>query len=251
MTQTSNPGPKAPAGGNHGSGKLIVFGLVITIVAAGLLFFFRSSVAAFFLRVFEILGDREQIRAFIDQFGNGAPFVFIGIQILQVIFAPVPGEATGFIGGFLFGTLPGFVYSSVGLTIGSWLNFLIGRFLGERYVRRVIPDRHLTRLDKFVRRQGVFVLTVLFIFPGFPKDYLCLFLGISTIPMKMFMLMTAFGRMPGTLMLSLQGASLYERNYLLLGITAAACLVALGIMYLYRERIYIWIDNNNRKRTLR
>ena len=65
--------------------------------------------------------------------------VFMGIQILQVIFAPVPGEATGFIGGYLFGVLEGFLYSSLALAIGSWINFSIGRFLGVRYVRKMIP----------------------------------------------------------------------------------------------------------------
>lgn len=247
MMPTPKPVPKVSGPGGHRSRKLIFFGLGAAVLAAGLLITFRASVASFLVQAYEILKDRDEIRAFVDQFGSAAPLVFIGIQILQVIFAPVPGEATGFIGGFLFGTFAGFIYSSVGLTAGSWMNFMIGRFLGERYVRKIIPERTLERLDRFVRRQGVFVLTVLFIFPGFPKDYLCLFLGISTIPVKMFMLMTAFGRMPGTLMLSLQGASLYERNYLLLGLTIAVCIVALGLMYIYRERIYTWIDKNNRK----
>ncbi len=49
------------------------------------------------------LSDRHSISAFINSFGTLAPVVFIVIQILQVLFAPIPGEATGFIGGFLFG----------------------------------------------------------------------------------------------------------------------------------------------------
>ena len=66
--------------------------------------------------------------------------MFIGIQIAQVIAAPVPGEATGFIGGYIFGTLTGFIYSTIGLTIGSLINFGIGRLLGERFVRRLISN---------------------------------------------------------------------------------------------------------------
>ncbi len=79
--------------------------------------------------------------------------------MLQVIFAPVPGEATGFIGGYLFGTFKGFFFSSIGLTIGSWLNFIIGRFLGERYIRKLIPAGPLERFDKALKRQGIFVIS--------------------------------------------------------------------------------------------
>ena len=78
--------------------------------------------------------------------------------------APVPGEATGFIGGYLFGILPGFIYSSIGLTAGSWLNFTIGRQLGVRFVRKMIPQDKFDRFDTLLRRQGVIVIFILFVF---------------------------------------------------------------------------------------
>ena len=68
---------------------------------------------------YALVTDRERIKAFISSFGLGAPAVFMLIQILQVMFAPIPGEATGFIGGYLFGPGRGFLYSSVALAAGS------------------------------------------------------------------------------------------------------------------------------------
>ena len=131
--------------------------------------------------------------------------MFIGIQIAQVIAAPIPGEATGFIGGYVFGTLTGFIYSTIGLTIGSLINFGIGRILGERFVRRLVPKERFQRMDRLINRQGVIALFIMFAIPGFPKDYLCLALGLSTLPVKLFALMTCVGRMPGTLMLEPPG----------------------------------------------
>ncbi len=173
--------------------------------------------------------------------------VFMGIQILQVIFAPVPGEATGFIGGYLFGVLEGFLYSSLALAIGSWINFVIGRFLGVHYVRKMIPADTFERIDALLKRQGVIVLFLLFIFPGFPKDYLCLFLGLSTLPLKVFILLATVGRMPGTFLLSLQGAYLFEENYVVLGLVAAGCAILAFIIYRYRESLYRWIERFNSK----
>jgi len=100
---------------------------------------FRESIWESVSYSYHLLADRDRVRNFIASFGWGAPLVFMGIQISQVIFAPVPGEATGFIGGYLFGVLKGFLYSSAALGVGSWINFSIGRFLGVRFVRKMIP----------------------------------------------------------------------------------------------------------------
>ena len=196
---------------------------------------------------YDIFTDREQTKAFIASFGTGAPVVFIFIQILQVLLAPFPGEATGFIGGFLFGATKGFLYSSIGLTVGSLINFTIGRFLGKRFVRKLIPQAHLERMDNLVRHQGVIVLFGLFVFPGFPKDYLCLFLGLSAIPLKIFIILTAIGRMPGTLMLSLQGSYIFEQSYGWFAFIVSVCLVLIFLAYRYREGLYRWIEKFNGK----
>jgi uncharacterized membrane protein YdjX (TVP38/TMEM64 family) len=196
---------------------------------------------------YDIFTDREQTKAFIASFGKGAPVVFILIQILQVLLAPFPGEATGFIGGFLFGATKGFLYSSIGLTVGSLINFTIGRFLGKRFVRKLIPQAHLERMDNLVRHQGVIVLFGLFVFPGFPKDYLCLFLGLSAIPLKIFIILTAIGRMPGTLMLSLQGSYIFEQSYGWFAFIVSVCLVLIFLAYRYREGLYRWIEKFNGK----
>ncbi len=229
------------------SNKLKVSLILVLIVFCFAGFWFRIPIWEKITDLYRLFSDREQIRLLISSFGTSAPPVFMLIQILQVIFAPVPGEATGFIGGYLFGTLPGFIYSSIGLTVGSWLNFMIGRFLGERYVRKRIPAHQFQKIDGMVKRQGIIVLFILFLFPGFPKDYLCLALGVSTLPVKIFILLAGIGRMPGTFALSLQGAFLYEQNYVQLGILIGACLLLVLLCYMYREKIYLWVEKIENK----
>ena len=224
----------------------ILVGLFLGVALLSVILF-RDSLWANITYLYHFLADRDRIRDFITSFGMGAPLVFMGIQILQVIFAPVPGEATGFIGGYLFGVFEGFLYSSAALGVGSWINFSIGRFFGVRFVRKMIPPAKFERFDSMLKRQGIILLFLLFVFPGFPKDYLCLFLGISTLPLKIFILMAAVGRMPGTFMLSLQGAYLYEENYLFLGIAAGSCALLVGVVYYYRERLYQWTEKFNDK----
>jgi uncharacterized membrane protein YdjX (TVP38/TMEM64 family) len=215
--------------------------LILSIVLAGVICR-RQLIELYF-----ILTDREGIKEFIESCGAGAPFVFIGFQVLQVLFAPVPGEISGFVGGYLFGAGLGFMYSSIGLVAGSVINFWIGRLLGYRFVRRMIPKAKLEKFDTFISHQGVLVLLALFIFPGFPKDYLCLFLGVTALPFKIFILLAGFGRMPGTLILSLQGEFLFAQNYGVLAGIGLICLIIVGLAIRYRKSVYGWLEVINKR----
>jgi uncharacterized membrane protein YdjX (TVP38/TMEM64 family) len=205
----------------------------------------RTALVEPFGQIMDRITDREWVRAQVQSAGWAAPLVFIGLQIAQVIAAPIPGEATGFIGGYIFGAAQGFLFSSIGLTLGSMINFGIGRVLGRRYVRKLIPEKSFERLDRLINRQGVLVVFLMLLIPGFPKDYLCLLLGLSTLSPKLFVLLAALGRMPGTLMLSVKGAALYDQDYLLLGIVAGAALVLVLLAVIFRERLYAWMERFN------
>jgi uncharacterized membrane protein YdjX (TVP38/TMEM64 family) len=224
--------------------------VILTSIFIGILILsggvaYQSHLAEKAIRLFHFLSDKNKISVYISAFGPGAPLIFMLIQILQVIFAPVPGEMTGFVGGYLFGTLKGFIFSSIALTGGSIINFSIGRILGKRFVRRLIPSKHLQRFDTLVKREGALIIFILFIFPGFPKDYLCLFLGLSAMPFKIFVWLSAIGRMPGTFILSLQGSMLYKENYMILAVAAGVCCLFVFLGYRYRESLFRWIESQN------
>ncbi|MBF0118869.1 MAG: TVP38/TMEM64 family protein [Desulfobacterales bacterium] len=197
---------------------------------------------------YDLLSDKEKITGFINSFGVAAPIAFIFIQIFQVIFAPIPGEVTGFIGGYIFGILKSFLFSTIGLTIGSWINFSLGRFLGEKYIQKLIPKKYYERLDKIVKHEGLIVVLIFFIFPGFPKDWMCLVLGVSHIPLKIFMLFAFLGRMPGTLMLSIKGALISEKEYGLFAIVLGISIIIVLIAYRFRDNLYLWVEKANSKK---
>ncbi len=221
---------------------LVATGLVCLVV-----FLNRTIMYERIVTWFTLVSNQEQVEAFLRAWGPiGAPVAFVGAQVLQVVFAPIPGEASGFAGGYLFGTLPGFVYSTIGLTAGSAFNFTLGRILGRRYVAKWIPDNYLQRFDALARRQGAILFFVFFVFPGFPKDYLCIFLGLTSLSVKVFILMAGIGRMPGTFMLSLQGAQVFQKDHVTLALLIAISLAFVIPAYIWRGRIYEWIDHLNR-----
>lgn len=155
----------------------------------------------------------KKLGEFIASFGPLAAFIFLLVQILQVVAAPIPGEMTGFVGGFLFGKVWGSVLSTVGLTLGSMFAFWVARKFGMRFVEKVVKKRYIEKFNFFVTHKGLYITFVMFLLPGFPKDALCYFLGLTRLRLLDFILMNLFGRFPGTLILTMQGNAVREGQY--------------------------------------
>jgi uncharacterized membrane protein YdjX (TVP38/TMEM64 family) len=184
--------------------------------------------------------DPRILRQFLEEWGVLAPVLFISIQALQVVIAPIPGEATGFLGGYVFGEWLGLVYSTIGLTLGSLAAFAIGRVLGDRYVYRLVSQETWDKLGFVVEAEGALLCFIIYLIPGLPKDIVCYLFGISPMPFWVFAVVSSLGRIPGTWILSSQGAHTASGNYLrVLLLTAIVLAIALPL-YAYRARIVAW-----------
>lgn len=199
----------------------------------------------YFATLIDIFQNREQLRAYLEGWGVLAPVVFVVLQALQVVIAPIPGELTGIVGGFMFGTFISIVYSSVGLTVGSVIAFAASRVIGLPFVKLIIGEKTLQKFHFLTERRGTIATLILFIIPGFPKDILCYLLGLSPMGYIRFMLVCGLGRIPGTAMLSFSGAAIYEEDWRLLIVVAVVALVCLGIFYLKRDRAIMWIKGED------
>ena len=189
----------------------------------------------------------EHLRELILSKGAFAPLIFIAIQALQVLIAPITGEASGILGGYLFGVLPALAYSSIGLTIGSMLAFMIGRLLSDLVRRRLEHAALYKRFNHLVSKGDFAIPFILFLLPGFPKDSLAYLLGMSHMPMPVFLFITTVGRIPGTLLLSFQGAEIYQGNYLKFAILLViSALIALPYAF-YHKRLLAWLSHYSKR----
>jgi len=139
--------------------------------------------------------------------GYLGPLVFILFQMLQVIVAPIPGQVTGIVGGYLFGTFLGATYALLGATIASICIFFIVRKLGEPIVRRFVPAKVMNRFDYLAKTKGPLAFFLVFLFPVFPDDLICFIAGLTKIPIKTLIVISVVGRLPGYVMLSYVGSS--------------------------------------------
>jgi uncharacterized membrane protein YdjX (TVP38/TMEM64 family) len=203
------------------------------------LLIYHSDIYLFFF-------DRKRLAEFVRSFGRLSALIFIALQIFQVLFAPIPGEVTGFLGGFLFGNFLGVLYSTIGLGLGSWLAFAFARWAGQPLVERIVAYKTIRRFDYLMSHQGTWIAFLLFLIPGFPKDYLCYIMGLGHMDLKTFLIISTAGRFLGTVLLTIQGHLVREKNYLVLGIIIALTLILLLAAYLFRRRLELYFRRHRR-----
>ncbi len=226
---------------------------LIFIVLIGLLFFFSRYLPQPFSALmppgedfddFEaIYSSSDKLSKFLQSLGPYSPAVFVLFQIFQVVAAPFPGELTGVAGGYVYGQTMGFVLSMVGLAIGSWVAFELASILGRPFVERFVSQEVLHKFDFLTTNTGATICFLLFLIPGFPKDYLCYLLGLSRMKLGTFLIVSIIGRIPGTYLLTVQGAKFRDQEYYTVAVVAGVCAVILLVAYLYRNQMYQWIKH--------
>jgi uncharacterized membrane protein YdjX (TVP38/TMEM64 family) len=221
-------------------------------ILAGVVFFvifqYNSQLWNQVIKLYHIYQDHHQLKKVISSYGPYAPLAYILLQIIQVVIAPIPGGAVEFLGGYLFGVRGGFVYSMVGLILGSWLAFSLARIFERIAVEKFVSEKTRKKFDYLVEHEGVILSFILFLLPGFPKDALCYILGLTPMHLGMFLIISTIGRIPGTLMAILQGAKAFEHQYYTFGILLGGSVLVILIFYIYHEEIHSLVKRLKREK---
>lgn len=194
-----------------------------------------------------VFSDPEKTRQLVDDAGPWGPLVFMGMQIVQVFFAPIPGQVTGLAGGYLFGTLLGTVYTLIGATIGFTLIFLLVRKLVRPFVERFVDKKQVQQFDYLADTNGGFVLFLVFLLPAFPDDLICFIAGLTAIRIRTLILISVLGRLPGYLVLSFTGSGVAENNIKMVAIILSIVMVISALAFWQRRRIEAFVKRVAKK----
>lgn len=184
----------------------------------------------------------EEGRAIIDSkvksFGTWAPLAFIGIEVLQIVAAFIPGAPVDVMSGVLFGAVWGVVWCFIGVFIGTVIVFCLVRKFGRPLVYSLFPKEKLENI-RLLNDEKKLTLTIfiLFVIPGTPKDFLTYIAGLTNInPMKFFFT-AAVARVPALTCSVLMGANLGEGRFLISLILFAVILIASAAGYFVKNRL--------------
>ncbi|MGY4105717.1 TVP38/TMEM64 family protein [Ignavigranum ruoffiae] len=154
-----------------------IIGIILTIIG-----FFVVSQSTYF-------DPGQGFEQLLRRLGFFAPFIFVLVQISQIIYPIIPMGLTNVIGFLIFGTFLGTVLNVIGLITGSAINFFLGRRFGGTIVRAFIDDEQYDKYVGMLNRGKAFdrLIMVGFIAPIFPDDIFCMIAGMSSMRFERFM----------------------------------------------------------------
>ncbi len=177
---------------------------------------------------------RTEFKVWVDGLGFGGWLATLGIQLLQIFVALIPGEPVELLLGYVWGPWLGMLTCLVGIFIGTVTIYFVVRKLGMKFVRKVVGTDDLTKY-KFLSDKNKVEITIfiLFFIPGTPKDALTYIAPFAPIhPVKYFLIAT-FARIPSIITSTILGGSIADGDYVLAVIVfiITAVLSILGIIF--------------------
>ena len=160
-------------------------GVFLFLVLSALVCWFAGRPLIRFVR------EPERFQAWVDAQGVRAPLLFVGMVVLQIVVAIIPGEPLEIAAGYAFGALEGTLLCLIGALVGRVAVFLL------------------------VRRFGVRAVEVFFLFflPGTPKDVLCYIVGLTKLPLRSWIIISTIAPIPSIITSTIGGSALGMGRY--------------------------------------
>lgn len=181
------------------------------------------------------LADARAVRAFVSDHAFVSRLAMLGINIVQVLLAFLPGEpvelASGYAFGFWEGTALCLVASGLATSMIYWATRRWGWKLVGLFFDRSLFDR-FSWLKSAKRLE--LIMLIVFLIPGTPKDFLTYFAGLTNMRFLPVVLIATFGRIPSIVTSTITASAVGSGNWPLVACTlvASAFLLAVGgLMY--------------------
>jgi uncharacterized membrane protein YdjX (TVP38/TMEM64 family) len=195
-----------------------------------------------------LVKNPEKLRDEILSYGRWSILALMAAQVVQVVIAFIPGEAVQMMGGYIFGSVMGTVYSLIGITAGAAIVFFIVRITGYPLVRAFVSKRNMERFSFLMEnKKGQLAMFVLFLIPGIPKDVLVYIAGLTPIKPGEFFTIFVIARLPALAASCWFGSSLYENNYVMAGIITAVTVILVVISIIKRDKIIEYFNKIEKK----
>lgn len=182
--------------------------------------------------------EPEKFRQWVDDNGIWSRFAYMGMVILQVVIAVLPGEPFEIAAGYAFGAVEGSLLCIAASTLGSITVFLLVRYFGVPLVEVFFSEEKLHRI-KFLKTtpKRDFIFFIIFMIPGTPKDLLCYFAGLTDIRLSLWLLICSLGRLPSIVTSTVGGDALGTSNYWFAAAVFAITLVISLVGLLFYKKI--------------
>ncbi|MFR3274987.1 MAG: TVP38/TMEM64 family protein [Collinsella phocaeensis] len=211
--------------------RLIAFAALVVVAVA-----LAAACVNWLPAVYAWLSDPAAVRAFVAEHAVLARLAIVGVNVLQIVLAFLPGEPVELASGYALGFFEGTAACLAASAIGTSIIYLAVRRWGRRVVDLFFDQGYFERFDWLHRtRRLELIMLVVFLIPGTPKDFLTYFAGLTDMRFGTALAIATFGRIPSIVTSTIAASSFASGDYgLLVGALAIAALLIAGGGVAYR-----------------
>ena len=185
----------------------------------------------------------NDVVVFLEGYKTESIFVYIGMQVIQIVISVIPGQAFQFAAGILYGFAFGLLFSIIGAVIGTTITFYLAKILGRDAMHLLFTEEKFNYFVERLNSKKAYTLVFLiYLIPGLPKDVMSYAAGVSSMKFKAFLLTSLIGRIPGMAGSLLVGALYFKGHYIAMGIVAAIAVIAFIMCIVKRKTITEFMD---------
>ncbi len=219
------------------SKKMKVFKIVIFMATVLLLIGLTLYLFPIISKLFSVEG-REAFKQEMEQTGAMGMFMLLGLQAAQIFLPILPGEPIEILAGMCYGTVGGFIFITCSVFLTTTIIFFLVRKFGRKFVYGMCSKEKVEKIENsklFKNPQKLeYIMIVLFLIPGTPKDILVYIAGLLPIKPLRFILISTFVRFPSVISSTIAGSNLVEGNWvfsiMVYGITFAIVGIIIFVM---------------------
>lgn len=223
---------------------------IIVSVGIGAVIIFMLAMTYFIGKpMIKFVSEPDKFRAWVNEYGIWGRLAFLGMTMLQVIVAFIPGEPLELVAGYAFGSVEGTILCIIGATLGGIPLFLLVRKYGIRLVEVFFSKEKIESL-KFLKsspKRDIWIF-ILFLIPGTPKDLLNYFVGLTDMKFVKWLLISLVARIPSIITSTISADALGMKKYTL-AIIAFGVTIAISVagIIVYRWICRVHEKHENRK----
>jgi len=178
------------------------------------------------------------LRQWIEPLGPLAPFAYFGLNVIQIVLAPVPGYPVQILGGVLFGRGLGSICAVGGMVTGGVVAAWLGRRFGRTWLENRLGTETFARWSKVTYIHSFWTWWIILLIPLGDIPYFLA--GLSKIPLRLFALAILLSRGPFTVLIVIFGDSVVDLplGWFVILMIMVGLIVLIG--FSQRERLEKW-----------
>ena len=179
---------------------------------------------------------QQNFKEHIANMGFLGYLALFGLQFAQIFLIIIPGEPIEILAGMCYGGIGGLIFITVSVFIITAIVFFSVRKLGRNFVYSFCSKEKIDKIEHsklFKNPKKIeWIMLILFLIPGTPKDLLVYIGGLLQLNPLRFILISTFARLPSVISSTFAGSNLVAGNWQFSVIIYVATFVLVGLVVL-------------------